>query len=784
MPQSGTQQKLQSGPDQPGDPGELAPEGRSLTGESPIGSAPGETPAPELEGLTPEEILEGRDILRQREEAEEGGGEVTVIEEAEPDSLFNRYRTVGSYQDIDTDLRPFGYEFFSSSAVQVMTPRKDIPVSSDYVVGPGDEVKVLLWGRVNARYEFVVDRDGNIAIPRIGPLHVAGMSFEQMKGRLVKEAEQIVGANINVTMGELKSIQVFVLGDVRRPGSYALDSFSTVTTALLAAGGPTDIGSLRHIELKRDEKTEAVLDFYDFLLKGEKSGDMVLKSGDIVFVHTVGPLVGVAGNIKRPAIYELKDQLDLMSLFDLAGGIVPTAYTQQIQVERIKENEKQVVIDINDRDLSEAKDFMLQDADLVKVFPIVDRDLNAVYLRGNVKRPGKYELKPGMRVRDLIKDTSGLLKDTYFEYALIKRLRPPELGTELIPFNLGGLLLEGDASEDVELRPQDQVYVFSRWVFTDRPQVTVQGEVRKAGAFGLSDNMRIKDAVLAAGGLTREAYLKEAELYRTDRHTRRVTLRRFSLEKALAGDPDENIVLMDLDRVVVHSVLEHVYRKTVSVDGEVLNPGDYQHVEGMTVRDLVFASGNVLESAYLKEAEISSRAVRDGKVLYITHRRIDLGKALEGDPEHNSILKPYDRLFVKRLEDWGTERLVEIRGEVSFPGKYLIKKGERLSSLIQRAGGYTDEAYLSGAVFTRERVRELQQRQIEEMVDRLERELFGKGAIEAASALTPEEARIKEAERESKRQFIAKLKTLKATGRVSLRLEDPEAMAEGRFLGK
>jgi polysaccharide export outer membrane protein len=385
-----------------------------------------------LEGLSEEEITKGREMLRQREEAGEkaaevkdNGGQKTVIKEEGPGSLFDRYLQVGPYQDIDTNLRPFGYEFFSTASLRVMTPRRDIPVSSDYVVGPGDEVKVLLWGRVNARYDLVVDRDGNVTMPQIGPLHVAGMSFDQMKGFLVKEAEQIVGANINVTMGDLKSIQVFVLGDVRMPGSYALDSFSTITTALLAAGGPTEIGSLRRVELKRVGRTVTVLDFYDFLLKGEKSADRVLKSGDIVFVPTVGPLVGIAGNVKRPAVYELKDKFDLMSLFDLAGGIIPTAYTEQIQVERIKRNERQVVIDIDDRDLSGAKDFMLQDADLVKVFPIVDRDQNAVYLRGNVKRPGKYEFKPGMRVSGLIKDSTELLKDTYFGYATGPLRRTP-----------------------------------------------------------------------------------------------------------------------------------------------------------------------------------------------------------------------------------------------------------------------------------------------------------------------------------------------------------------------
>lgn len=641
---------------------------------------------PEFQGLTPEEISKGMEELKKKEAEKkepEKKGLPAVIEKrvigAEPEgkSVFARYREIGKYQDISTDLKPFGYEFFREAAVKVLTERKDIPVPSEYVVGPGDEVKIMLWGRVNAQYNPIIDRDGNIVIPQIGPLHVAGMTFEQMARYLIKQSEQIVGANISVTMGALKSIPIFILGDLKRPGAYTIGSFATITDALLLSGGPNDIGSMRNVQLNRKDKVITTFDLYDLLLKGDKSKDKILQAGDIVFVPVTGPLSGIAGNVKRPAIYELKDKNDLMTLIDLSGGIIPTAYTQQIQVERIIKGERHVVIDINDKNLSKAKDFILQDGDLVKVFPVVEKDVNAIYLQGNIKHPGKYEYKPGMHVKDLIKDTAELLPETYFRYALIKRLRLPDLRTELVPFNLGGLLLDNDLSNNVGLMPQDNIYIFSKWFFKDKPFITVEGEVRKGGRFDFADNMRINDAILTAGGLAKDAYLQKGELIRVEQNKQYKTIY-FDVAKAMAGEPEDNALLQDEDRIIIHSILGWAYKKSVSIDGDVFKAGTYQYTEDMTVKDLIYKAGNVLESAYLDEAEVSSQIVENGKIVKTEYRKINLKKALEGDPTDNLLLKPYDRLFVKRLSDWRKEQFANISGEIYFPGRYVIKKGERL----------------------------------------------------------------------------------------------------------
>ncbi|MBA4390250.1 MAG: hypothetical protein C0399_04855 [Syntrophus sp. (in: bacteria)] len=730
---------------------------------------------PEFKGLTPQDILQSKEMLEKKGSVGKDPGKKPLDgapgpktpEERTDKTVFERVRTIGKYQDISTVLKPFGYDFFQESAIKIVMDRKDTPVPIDYVIGPGDEVKILLWGRVNASYSLTVDRNGTITIPQVGPVPVAGLTFEQMSKHLIKQSEQFVGANIDVTMGALKSIQIFVLGDVKRPGAYTIGSFATITDALLVAGGPAGIGTMRNIQLRRKDKIITSFDLYNLLLQGDKSKDMTLQAGDVVFVPVAGPIVGIAGNVKRPAIYELKGKYDLNTLFGLAGGIIPTAYTQQIQVERIIKNERQVVVDIDDKHLTKAKDFHLQDVDLVKIFNIVERETNVIFVNGNIKRPGKYEYKAGMRIRDIIKSQLDLLSETYLEYALLVRLEPPSLERRLFPFNLGNVLSGEDSLKNFELKPQDQIFIFSKWFFKDQPSITVDGEVRKKGRFDLDKNTKVKDAILLAGDVTKDAYLQKGEILRTD-NNREYKIIYFNVNKALEGDPENNLFLQDEDRIVIHSLFEYEYKKIVSIDGDVLTPKSYPYVQGITVKDLVFAAGNILESAYLDEAEITSQIVEGDKIVKLDHRNINLRKALQGDPADNVILKPYDRLNVKRLQDWRKEKFVVMGGEVRYPGRFIIKRNEKLSSLIERAGGYSEDAYLRGAFFTRARVKDLQQKTLDEMVARMERELLAEGATVTATSAEGVQAR--QIELQQRQKFIETLKKLPPSGRMTIYL--------------
>ncbi len=740
--------------------------------------------SPAFKDLKHEEIIQGRALLRKEERS--GAGKVkegkaapaVTVEEERGEPLFDRYLSDVSPLEVNTELTPFGYEIFKRGD---LTPPQDLPVASDYTIGPGDEVHLLLWGRVNERYTLTVSRDGTILLPQIGPLSVAGMSFEEMKEFLSREAKSIVGTEVSVTMGRLRSIQVFVLGEVRGPGAYTVNAMSTITNALIAAGGPTQIGSLRSVELKRSNNTIARMDFYDLLMKGDKSNDLRLRNGDVIFVPIVGPIVGIAGNVKRPAIYELQGEVSLSRVLDLAGGIIPTAYLQQVQVERVEGNEERVVVDIDAGDEKIAETFMVQDADMVKVFSILGVDVNAVYLYGNVKRPGKYELKEGMRLGDIVRDATDLLEESYFEYGLIKRLVPPSLEVKLIPFNLGDLLFLDAEADNVELMPLDSIYIFSKWLFQAKPTVSIEGEVRKKGTFDLEGNLTVKDLVLQAEGLAKGASYGEYELYRTEPVTKEVTLRTFSLKGAMEEDQEHNIILQDMDRVVVHSVWERVPKQVVTISGDVHRPGEYIYAANMTVKDLIFAAGNLIESAYLDEAELASFDVEGGTSSFMNYRTIELRGALSGDPAHNVALKPYDRLMIKRIPEWREERFVEMSGEVKFPGSYVVKKGERLSSLIERAGGYNDNAYLRGSLFARERVKELQQRGLDDMIKRLERDLLLSSATQVSSALSLEEVEARKVEVEQRQKFIESLRELKATGRMVIRLAHLRLLKGGEY---
>jgi len=715
---------------------------------------------PEFEVYSRENIDQAKELIEKN----------FIADDESRHSFYDRSRKVGKFQEIDLKLLPFGYDFFNS-ATAAAAMRNDVPVPANYIVGPGDEVRILLWGRVNAQLSLIVDRRGSITIPSVGPIYVAGLTFEKMAAHLIKQTSEMIGANIDVSMGVLKTITVFVLGDVKKPGVYTIGSFGTVTDALLMAGGPSEIGSMRNIQLKRKGSVVASFDLYKMLLKGDKSSDFILQPDDVIFVPDSGPLVGIAGNVKRPAIYELKEKHDLQSLFDLAGGLIPTAYTQQIQIERIVRNEKQIIVDIDDKRLDKSKSFRLQDADLVKVFSIVEASANVVYLNGHVKKPGKYEMKPAMKLKHILQSANDLQSEPYFEYAVINRTDPSTGETLLIPFHLGRLVLQDDPAANLELMPQDSIHVFSAWAFKDKPVFSIAGEVRKPGGYDLKKNTRVRDAILQAGGLTKDASIKQAEILRHGKQRDKYEKIYFDLAAAMAGDERENIELHDEDQIIIHSIREYAFKQTVAIEGDVRKAGEYSYFENMRVKDLVFAAGNVLESAYLDDAEITSMNIDQGNAVKLVRKNISLRKAMAGDPENNVHLKPYDRVFVRKILDWREERYVTVAGELKYPGRYLIEKGERLSSLIERAGGFTDEAYLRGSIFTRDKVRERQQQGISEMADRLEKELLATSAVHAATAFSAEEVMGQTVQVTQKKQLIDKMRNVKAMGRMTVRID-------------
>ena len=720
--------------------------------------------------LTPAEINEGLEKLKEKKPETVSAEEAQSSKDIEPFDEEKKEEILKPEisKTFPDDFHVFGQQLFSTGSAS-FTPPSNMPVSTNYIIGPDDNIVVQLWGRINERYTLTVQRDGSIQFPNIGTIQVAGITYKQLQDRIKREAESITGVNVNVAMGKLRSITIFVVGTVKKPGAYTVSAFDTILNALIYAGGPNALGSMRNIQLKRRNKIVTIFDLYDLILKGNSSKDMRLEPGDIIFVPKAETIVAIRGDVKAPAIYELKKEKSLLNALKLAGGIKPSAYSEQIQIQRYLENKERIILDMSFDELKKEKiSFTLQDGDVVRIFPVIKKDTNAVYLFGNVTRSGKYEHFSGMKISDIIK-IDELKPETYFPYALIKRYNPPEMSAELIPFDLEIALLKHDIKENIRLHPEDEIHIFSKWAFEDKPDVTVSGEVRNHGTYPCEKNMRIKDAILAAGDLTNEAYLEKGEIVRVSKKKEYKTIY-FDVAKVMADDPAANLLLQDKDRIMIHSIWEEVYEKNVFIDGDVKNPGKYQYTEKMTVKDFVFKAGNLLESAFLDDMEIASKVVEPGKAVKLKRKNINLRKAIEGDPAHNLTLRPYDRLFVKRIPNWRESKFVNISGEVRFPGKYLVKMKEKLSSVLERAGGYTDQSYLKGGFFARKSVQILQQKSLEEMVDRLQRDIITHGASNATTALSVEEVEAMKVALEQKQKFVESLRKVKATGRMSIKL--------------
>lgn len=578
-------------------------------------------------------------------------------------------------------LKQFGYDFFSNSS-QLAQAIDTLPDSSEYILGPGDIVKLSVWGSVDLRYELTVDRNGELMIPRVGLVRVWGMGFDKAKAA-IKEAVGRIYRNyeMNLTLEKLRSVQVYVVGEVEKPGRYQVSAQGTIINALAAGGGPSHNGSLRNIRITRGTQTLETVDLYDMLLTGDRSKDIRLQNGDTIYVPVVGPVVAVAGEVKRPAIYELKGNTTLSQILQMAGGISANGTLSHIQVERIENNSRRIALDYaskGENPLSALSSIELKDRDMVKIFPVPATVRQVVVLKGNVQLPGEYQFRPGMRLADLIPSTQAVLPESYLDSVEITRISPPDYRRELITVSLRRAFA-GNQADNLLLQEQDTVRVFSRWEMEEKPKV--------------------------------------------------------------------------------------------AVNGAVVNPGTYDYFPGMAVRDLVTAAGSAKRNAFLDQAELS-RVVVTGDKAESKRVPLDLGKALAGDPAHNLPLQNDDVLIVRSITDWqeATDKFVTLTGEVRFPGVYSVARGEKLSSVIARAGGYTEKAYLRGARFTRRSVREIQQKRMDEVLSKTERDIMQKQATLTAVATSKEELEATKTTLEALQKSTEKLKLLKAEGRIVIKL--------------
>jgi polysaccharide export outer membrane protein len=584
-------------------------------------------------------------------------------------------------------LEPFGYDLFERPRT-AFAPATDIPVPVDYVIGPGDTVNVQLFGNQNSEYFLEVSREGTINFPEIGPVNVSGLSFSEMRNTINQRvSEQMIGVRASITLGELRSIRVFLLGDVERPGSYSVSGLSTMTNALFAGGGIKKIGSLRNIALRRDGNTISTLDLYDLLLRGDTRGDARLQPGDAILVSTIGPTVTVHGEVRRPAIYEVKNERTVAELIALAGGLNANANRAEVKLERVVPNRGTTVEDI---DLArESPQIAVRDGDVIRVQPNLEQLESSVRLIGNVFQPGLYHWFPGMRLRDLLPGSELVKPKSDLNYVLIRREVAPNVAIETLSVDLANAWQQRDGRNNVPLEARDTVYVFN--LDTGREQLM-------------------------------EPIIDE-----------------------LKAQAEPNTAL-----------------PVVRVGGQVRAEGEYPLEAGMRVSDLLRAGGGLSEAAYGTDAELTRYAVVNGEYRETALTTIDLAGLRRGDPTADIVLRPYDYLNVKEVSRWRGEETVTIRGEVLFPGTYSLRRGEKLSSVLMRAGGLTDLAFPEGSVFTRVELRERETEQLEVLARRIERDLAAISISEpnASETITTGQS------------LITQLRGAVATGRLVIRLDE------------
>ena len=372
------------------------------------------------------------------------GSEIDLMDEETGEDVTgeSRLEKIFSGQfptDVNKNLHQFGYDFFGQNAP--FTPETNVPVGPDYIMGTDDSFTIHLWGKVEETHHATVSRDGTITLPRLGTLNIDGLTFSELKKFLNnKYKEYYPDFTMSITMGNLKVINIFMVGELNRPGTYNLSSLSTVVSALFASGGPSKNGSLRNINVLKNGELLKTIDLYEFFINGSKGDDISLKQGYTVHVPVIGPTAAISGLVKRPAIYELKGNQTLEELIEMAGGVMPTGRLQNVIVERITEHQRRVVIsfdlDQSKNETSQNLKTVIEDGDLIKISPIHKKIEKIVYLEGNVKYPSEYELKEGMKIKDIIPSYDYLLPEPYLPQAEIIRLIPPDLHPEIKTFDL------------------------------------------------------------------------------------------------------------------------------------------------------------------------------------------------------------------------------------------------------------------------------------------------------------------------------------------------------------
>ena len=615
---------------------------------------------------------------------------VEVVHQTTPYNLQSLRDLYTQVPEQTSKLKRFGSDMFLEHGLATKQMTVDTPIGPDYVLGVGDGLVINLWGGISQSFSRTVDREGKIALPEAGTIVVAGLSLDRVQALIQSSlSQQFRDAKVAVTIARLRTVRVYVVGDVQRPGAYDISSLSTPLNALYAAGGPTSIGSLRIARHYRGKELIHEVDLYDFLLRGVRPNDERIQDGDTILVSPVGKQVAVAGMVKRPAIYELKDETKLGDVLNDAGGVLASASLTHITIERVEPQGRRSTLNVNlpagstvesSRQLLDA--FSIQDGDRISVAPILPYSERAIYVEGHVVRPGKFPYRDDMKLSDVIRSYQDLLPEPADRGEII-RLMPPDLRVEAIEFNVQDVLA---GNEPIHLQPFDTIRVLGRYE-VDGPKVQVHGEV--------------------------------------------------------------------------------------------LHPGTYPLSQGMTAAQLVRIAGGFKRSALLDDADLTSYEVRDGRQVISRRSSIKIGAAVTNpDSEADVALKTGDVLTIHQISGWNDiGSSISLEGEVSYPGSYGIQEGERLSSVLKRAGGFRPTAYPAGAVLVRTQVKELEDKSRNELIRQIE--TTPAGAKLAPSLSAQDDAATLQLLAAQQKEVVARLRSQTAVGRLVIKITSDIASWEG-----
>jgi protein involved in polysaccharide export with SLBB domain len=648
-------------------------------------------------------------------------------------------------------------------------PLNLVPVTPDYVIGPGDELLIQAWGQVTLNGRFTVDRAGGLYIPQVGTVHVAGLRFAQIQDYLKAQMGRVFrNFDLNVNMGQLRSIQVFVVGQARRPGSYTISSLSTLTNALFATGGPTPQGSMRHIQLKRSGNVIVDFDLYDLLERGDKSKDLQLLPGDVVYIPPVGPQVAVAGSVNAPAIYELKsaDSTTVGEVLELAAGMTNVASGQMARLERVDEHRMRSMTQMSLD--AQGRTTVLHNGDLLEVIAVVNQYKDAVTLRGNVANPGRYTWKEGMRVRDLLPNKDALITRDYW-------LKRSQLGQPVLtyiptcfpttPFGIPDFrygIPFGDEGEN------------PNWRYSSTRNPNLIGLTFGSGESG---SRPTPDGPTDGGldcGKTPEPETSASGI--NDRFTPPQQAVPFGTNLPAQNQPNNGFQ---------PSGFQPSGFQPTGSQQQAMGGSNQMSATSASLGSNVGPSSSAGQFRPRNDVKLSEPDIdwtyavveRQSKENLTTSLLpFNLGKVVLGDDlSQNLALLPGDvvTIFSKadiRVPQEQQTRLVRLEGEFVSAGVYSVLPGETLRQLVQRAGGLSPEAYLYGSELTRESTRRVQQQRLNEYVDQMTLQISTNATNNAGREISPQDTAALSAAQAQSQGVIASLRQVRATGRIVLEL--------------